>query len=573
MGIKYYKKLKNEQFLENKAVSSSSRMLRLKKNITTYSMKKPQPYNKDEFTLVTMNPYNLNLSTNFCSSDYIAHSEEYYDENNTYIMNTTREFIRASLYVPSVQFEIIKNRNSYAPGTIEGSRNTFNRFNTLCPIEKFLPDFDGVIRDDVIDTVGAPEPEPESPLVEEIPVLSFEVTLKIISSVPVVTQDNIQADGTIQINQVEDTTIYDNTNEQERSQIRKAVVENILEQLDDNLDETQGQILVLGKEALAIEDVNAPSKLRIIVPTRIIPPPVTEPEPETVPEIPPETQEPQPEPEPESASGTQPIVIPVPVQETVIPENSTLVFDMSSIDANPDTGIYSIINTNDVVTFVTKQSKITISIEQVGYNTFEQKTEYKVTHYNKDGSILSGPDTRYTGYTGNLDLFSYTLGSIIGYNIQPDDVQLVNIVESLYTNASFYIDNLLLQLLDGNFAYVEQELAADRYNELSTALSNEKNDTYYYYEKTRETIVHTLQQVKYSRTIESDLQNEINTLRAQIQLLTGENRGGPVFSTVADIDIIGQIREEYKMYHKLYGIPPNLAYDPDLLASIIQDLN
>ena len=246
---------------------------------------------------------------------------------------------------------------------------------------------------------------------------------------------------------------------------------------------------------------------------------------------------------------------------------------MSSIESSPDTGIYSIINTNEVITFITNQSKITVSIEQVGFNITEQKTEYRVTHYNRDGSILSGPDTRYTGYTGNLDLFSYTLGSIIGYNIQPDDVQLVNIVESLYNNASFYIDNLLLQLLDGNFAYVEQELAAERYNELSTALANEKNDTYYYYEKTRETIVHTLQQVKYSRTIETDLQNEINTLRAQIQLLTTQNKAGPVFSTTTDIDIIGQIREEYQMYHKLYGIPTNLAYDPDLLAKIIEDLS
>ena len=230
-------------------------------------------------------------------------------------------------------------------------------------------------------------------------------------------------------------------------------------------------------------------------------------------------------------------------------------------------------NTRDIVTFVTKQSKITISIEQIGYNLIQQRTEYKVTHFNKDGSVLSGPDIRYTGYTGNLDLFSYTLGSIIGYNVEPDDLQLVNIIESFYTNAASYVDNLLLQLLDGNFEYVEQELVAEKYNDLSLAIANEKNDSYYYYEKTRETIVHTLQQVKYSRTIESDLRNEINTLRAQIQLLTNQNRPGPVFSTTTDIDIIGQIREEYKIYNRLYGIPANLAYDPDLLAKIIDDLN
>jgi hypothetical protein len=567
MGIKYYNKLKNEQFLENKAVSSSSRMLRLKKNITTYPMKKPKAPDSEEFALVTMNPYNLNLPTKFCSSDYIAHTEEYYDENNTYVMNTTHEFIRANLFIPSVQFEIIKNRNSYAPGTIEGSRNTFNRFHSLCPVDKFLDDFDEVvIEDDVSEPETITEPEPETTTVSVLPDLSEEIVLQIVASVPIISQDNIQDDGTIQIDVVEDVTIYENTNDQQKSQIRKAVVENLLEQLDDTLDPNQGQILILGREALAIDDVNVPSKLQVIVPLVISQPSQPEPEPE------PETQ-PEPQPETQPETQPEPIVIPTPPQETKIPENSTVVFDMSSIGSSPDTGIYSIINTNEVITFVTSQSKITVSIEQVGFNITEQKTEYRVTHYNRDGSVLSGPDTRYTGYTGNLDLFSYTLGSIIGYNIQPDDVQLVNIVESLYNNASFYIDNLLLQLLDGNYAYVEQELAAERYNDLSTALANEKNDTYYYYEKTRETIVHTLQQVKYSRTIETDLQNEINTLRAQIQLLTTQNKAGPVFSTTTDIDIIGQIREEYQMYHKLYGIPTNLAYDPDLLAKIIEDLS
>ena len=77
-------------------------------------------------------------------------------------------------------------------------------------------------------------------------------------------------------------------------------------------------------------------------------------------------------------------------------------------------------------------------------------------------------------YTGNLDLFSYTLGSVIGYNVEPDDLQLVSIIESFYTNAASYVDNLLLQLLDGNFEYVEQELVAEKYNELSLAIQTKK---------------------------------------------------------------------------------------------------
>ena len=63
MGIKYNsKKLRNEQYFENKAVSTYTRLLRLKRNTTTYAMKKPKPYNNEEFTRVTLNPYQIDLS-------------------------------------------------------------------------------------------------------------------------------------------------------------------------------------------------------------------------------------------------------------------------------------------------------------------------------------------------------------------------------------------------------------------------------------------------------------------------------------------------------------------------------
>ena len=81
-------------------------------------------------------------------------------------------------------------------------------------------------------------------------------------------------------------------------QIRKAVVENILEALDENLDQEQGQVLILGKEALAIEDTNAPTNLQIIVPKK-----------QTIPD---------------------------PTNPDDPSANSSL-FDMSTVDATPDT--------------------------------------------------------------------------------------------------------------------------------------------------------------------------------------------------------------------------------------------
>ena len=188
-------------------------------------MKKPKPYNNVEFTRVTLNPYKIDLSKLLDPSDYIIHYNEYYDEEGIYKSEILGEFIRANLYIPTIQVEICKNKNTYTPGTVEGSRNTFNRYNSLCPINKYLDDYHEI---KIIEEVEpAPEPEPEPELAPELeitveePPLNTQLLEQIVNVVPIITDDFFDSGGNIKIEQLEDNTIYENKSEQEKVKLEK----------------------------------------------------------------------------------------------------------------------------------------------------------------------------------------------------------------------------------------------------------------------------------------------------------------------------------------------------------------
>jgi hypothetical protein len=213
------------------------------------------------------------------------------------------------------------------------------------------------------------------------------------------------------------------------------------------------------------------------------------------------------------------------------------------------------------------------NIEDRIYNQYVTNTndggQYIMNTYSEGADTYVVPDGQECPCDNNYDTLNDPNDTT---NYSNMNLQL----KSLYDNAGELVDQLLTQFIGGDLAGVKTILSTDYYNQLATAIFNEKCDRFAnsntgenYYDNMRLIISHALSSIEQTVQTESDLQIELDT--ALTDLYNCRNPPQALFTLETSIETVAEIRPEYQQYINLYGIPEG-GFDPDKLAEIINTL-
>ena len=142
-------------------------------------------------------------------------------------------------------------------------------------------------------------------------------------------------------------------------------------------------------------------------------------------------------------------------------------------------------------------------------------------------------------------------------------------LKSLYENAGNFIDTLLRQFISGDVEGVQHLLNTDYYNQLALKLNEERREgeDYTYYEFLRKLVNRSLEVLEKSFHIENELKTELDKIRNE--LYQTQNPTKPLFEMEATVETVATIRPEYIKYIQLYGLPEGGVFDTEKLADII----
>ena len=259
-----------------------------------------------------------------------------------------------------------------------------------------------------------------------------------------------------------------------------------------------------------------------------------------------------------------PIIIPVlpvikpppqPPARVVIPDGGSLVCNISE---NICTGeVYSVTQANNNCN-PTSASDVPGPIMLLCYNNGLP------TYYPRQRRTYGSSENAWPTQTELISMLKLPINTT-----QPCDSNLTKALAKLYQNVGDDLEELFTYFSIGDVGILKERLTYDVYQNLATLLVNSSYPVNINYTNVLGIIQTSLEGLYQSLLLASTQENEI----ARLNKLLSESKSDSLpsiksLSVSADLDTVGLIRPEIKLYIQLYGFPANGIFDPDNINKI-----